>query len=160
MGKVNERVRIRVAPIAILMLGLAAIVGIALMSGCSGVQAKGDVSAAIDQRATVAAGQQASAQAGTLTPDAMRQVLKENATVYGAWSAGKTVSVFSYWFGKSTLYVNGDYAARIDKDNLLLQEVSSRAATIDPANLAAFVIREANCFLDLKRAKDGEKTPP
>jgi hypothetical protein len=139
--------------LAVLLLGCM------VVGGCSGLQARGPMTAKINGNADAAIAVILRSAMSPLTDTEAIGYLSENATKFAEYADAKTVNWFAYAFGKKTIFVNGEYATRLDIAKALSAETVSRAlADPVPANawLNVAVQKECTVLIDIRDAKDGK----
>jgi hypothetical protein len=144
----------------VLLVGL--VLGCMVVGGCSGLQARGVMAVKINANSDAAAAILVRTVAAPLTDAEARGYLNENATKFAEYADAKTVNWFAYAFGNKTIFVNGEYATRLDIAKVLAQETANRAETNSPTSawLNAAVLKECTVLMDVRAAKDGKGISP
>ena len=117
--------------------------------------------AMIDAAAIQAVVQRQLAITGVLSDEAARKILKDNAGTFNAYACAKTVNVLEYLFdADKMILVNGEYATRLDRANVLAAETARRSELPETATVFRqdSVIAESNILIMIRDAKDGRRS--
>jgi hypothetical protein len=132
-----------------------------MLAGCSGLQAKGEMAAAIDSNGAMATGYLADTPqvdpAASQPDDCTRGLLASNAAALDRYYIGATVNWFAYAFGQSSILCTAKYYAELRKSSALADEIDDRAKAgrLTAAEAAALLRQEMCWLIAVKRAKDG-----
>jgi len=139
------------------LLGAALVL---LLTGCSGLTARGEMKRLIDDSAAVAASDASRAvTVAILSPEA-RTILKRNAETFVTYRDAKTLNLFAYWFGGKQIYVSGKYAGLLDRVAKLAEVTAGSADAQTQEWLNAAVLKEAKVLIDVANARAGKRSEP
>jgi hypothetical protein len=142
------------------LLGLVMVAALMVAAGCNGFQCKTEMAGIIDAAASQAIADRALVDAGAMDDAKATATLKTNSATFNTYATMKTVNVFEYLFGSKQILVNGEYAERLDRANVLAAETAVRAEKPDVAagwrQLA--VEKESGVLIYVKDAKDGKRS--
>jgi len=96
--------------LAILLLAAAGALGMSTTAGCSGLQARGPMTATIDTNAQLAEEIRPQALVGALTVDQCIVTLAENSAKFDCYALARTTNWFAYAFGDKTIWCTPTYA--------------------------------------------------
>jgi len=130
---------------------------LAMLPGCSDLQARGPMKAMIDAQAQAAGEIKPQAVAGTLSLDTCLVKIGENAVIFNQYDAAKTLNWFEYAFGKKTIWVNPTYSELLGRTAAAADLAVSQATTKPASWCNATVAAECAILIRVKQAKDGEK---
>jgi hypothetical protein len=145
---------------------VAVVVSLVLaLTGCSGLQARGETAASIDSNALLATGYLADLPAvdpaATQPDEQVRAKFARNATTFDGYYQTATVNWFAYVFSKPTIFCTAKYYAELGKTAALADEISARASDgkLNAVEAAQLLRQEMCWFIAVKRAKDGATGP-
>jgi len=139
--------------LAVLLLGCM------VVGGCSQLQARAPMAAKIDANSDAAADLLLRTVRTPLTDAEAVIALNTNAATFAEYADAKTVNWFAYAFGDKTIFVNGEYATRLDIAKVLSVETANRATATPPPTtswLNAAVTKECTVLMQVRAAKDGK----
>ena len=126
------------------------------VAGCSGLQARGAMSAAIDSNAAYAAQNQPAAIVGSIPAIQADAELAKNAVIFQSYADAATVNWFAYAFGNKTIYVNATYADLLNRTAMLGKATTQSAASQPVATKNALLVREYTTMQRISNAKAGK----
>ena len=140
----------------VLMLAFVTVV----FSGCNGFTAKSAMAATIDLNTATASSDLIDAKAGTIPDVFAKAKIAGYADVFAFYANAKTTNPFAYLFGGKTIWVNGEYATRLDRANVRAAETATRATTQPTAWLNSAIVGEATVQIDVGNALHGNRSTP
>jgi len=133
-----------------------------LLTGCSGLMARGASLATIDQNAADAATLKVKADAGQLTKLDAGLSIKANADKLNAYADAATTNALAYLFGGKTILCNAKYFDRLTKYAAASSATAGAAdaGAIPDGDLNPIVASMCKVLIRIKDAKDGKAGLP
>jgi hypothetical protein len=141
---------------AVGVLILAVVLG-AMCGGCSGLQARGDMATQISSNAATYGEVVKRVDAGTLPAAEARVLLPKESVILDAYYDAATTNVFTYWFGKATIYASPAFYLDLKTSALNTQEMALRATDCSDASAIKWAGRAAKNIVNVDLARKGVK---